>query len=80
MERLLSLQVHPFFYTMSGPELIIQSQNQIVGIDDRNNWNELQGNLCSVLIVSWYLFHRDPSHEGFAGCRPQAERRDSSPC
>lgn len=24
-------------------------QNQLVGSDDRNNWNELQGNLCSVV-------------------------------
>lgn len=27
-------------------------QNQIVGIDDRNNWNDLQSNFCSVIIVS----------------------------
>jgi hypothetical protein len=27
-------------------------QNQIVGSDDRNNWNDLMSNFCSVLIVS----------------------------
>jgi importin subunit beta-1 len=27
-------------------------QNQILGVDDRNNWNELQSNFCSVVIVS----------------------------
>jgi hypothetical protein len=26
-------------------------QNQIVGNDDRNNWNELQGNFCHVIAV-----------------------------
>lgn len=31
-------------------------QNQILGVDDRNNWNELQSNLCGVAIVrSIYL-------------------------
>lgn len=27
-------------------------QNQIVGSDDRNNWNDLISNFCSVIIVS----------------------------
>ncbi|KIJ60940.1 hypothetical protein HYDPIDRAFT_169967 [Hydnomerulius pinastri MD-312] len=31
-------------------EQLLNMQNQIVGIDDRNNWNELQSNLCSVVI------------------------------
>ena len=26
--------------------------NQILGVDDRNNWNDLQSSLCSVIIVS----------------------------
>ncbi|PFH47543.1 hypothetical protein AMATHDRAFT_67559 [Amanita thiersii Skay4041] len=30
---------------------LLRVQDQIVGIDDRNNWNELQGNLCSVFIA-----------------------------
>ena len=30
----------------------IAVQNQILGVDDRNNWNDLQSNFCSVLIVS----------------------------
>ncbi|MCP6390456.1 hypothetical protein NL487_26405, partial [Klebsiella pneumoniae] len=25
---------------------------QLIGLDDRNNWAELQGNLCSVIIAS----------------------------
>jgi hypothetical protein len=32
-------------------EQLLSIQNQIVGIDDRNNWNELQSNLCGVVIV-----------------------------
>ncbi|KAH7907378.1 armadillo-type protein [Hygrophoropsis aurantiaca] len=31
-------------------EQLLGMQNQILGIDDRNNWNELQSNLCSVVI------------------------------
>lgn len=31
-------------------EQLISLQNQILGIDDRNNWNDLQSNFCSVLI------------------------------
>jgi hypothetical protein len=27
-------------------------QNQLVGSDDRNNWNELQSNCCNVIQVS----------------------------
>ncbi|KAJ6532085.1 hypothetical protein B0H19DRAFT_1326959, partial [Mycena capillaripes] len=26
-------------------------KNQILGVDDRNNWNELQSNFCSVVMV-----------------------------
>ncbi|TCD60502.1 karyopherin beta [Steccherinum ochraceum] len=33
-------------------EHLIQVQNQILGVDDRNNWNDLQSNFCSVLISS----------------------------
>ncbi|KAI6163627.1 hypothetical protein EDD17DRAFT_1755745 [Pisolithus thermaeus] len=29
---------------------------QIVGIDDQNNWNEPQSNLCSVVIVNITFF------------------------
>jgi hypothetical protein len=29
-------------------------QNQILGVDDRNNWNELQSNFCGVVIVRPY--------------------------
>ncbi|KAJ6598685.1 armadillo-type protein [Mycena sp. CBHHK59/15] len=31
-------------------EQLLGMQNQILGVDDRNNWNELQGNFCSVII------------------------------
>ncbi|KAJ2914887.1 hypothetical protein MD484_g5519, partial [Candolleomyces efflorescens] len=30
-------------------EHLLSIHNQIVGVDDRNNWNELQGNLCNVV-------------------------------
>ncbi|KAH8112102.1 ARM repeat-containing protein [Phellopilus nigrolimitatus] len=36
--------------TLSRMEQLLGMQNQLLGIDDRNNWNELQSNLCSVLI------------------------------
>ncbi|KAF9528868.1 armadillo-type protein [Crepidotus variabilis] len=32
-------------------EHLLGIQNQIVGVDDRNNWNELQSNLCGVIIT-----------------------------
>ncbi|EJD04944.1 ARM repeat-containing protein [Fomitiporia mediterranea MF3/22] len=35
---------------LSRMEQLLGMQNQLLGIDDRNNWNELQSNLCSVLI------------------------------
>ena len=31
---------------------MLQMQTQIVGADDRNNYNEIQMNICSVLTVS----------------------------
>ncbi|TFK48303.1 ARM repeat-containing protein [Heliocybe sulcata] len=31
-------------------EHLIGVANQILGIDDRNNWNDLQTNLCSVIV------------------------------
>lgn len=34
---------------------LLSIQNQIVGVDDRNNWNELQSNLCGVIIVRWNI-------------------------
>ncbi|KAF7300244.1 APC1-C domain-containing protein [Mycena kentingensis (nom. inval.)] len=32
-------------------EQLLSMQNQILGVDDRNNWNELQGNFCSVVVA-----------------------------
>jgi len=31
-------------------EHLLGVQNQILGVDDRNNWNELQSNFCGVVI------------------------------
>ncbi|KAF7975253.1 hypothetical protein HWV62_10120 [Athelia sp. TMB] len=31
-------------------EHLLSVQNQILGVDDRNNWNELQSNFCGVAI------------------------------
>lgn len=31
-------------------EQLLGMQNQILGVDDRNNWNELQSNFCGVVI------------------------------
>jgi importin subunit beta-1 len=31
-------------------EHLLDVQNQILGVDDRNNWNELQSNFCGVAI------------------------------
>ena len=52
MEHLLSIHVSQL-NVFDMIKLISMSQkNQIVGVDDRNNWNELQGNLCNVVTVS----------------------------
>ncbi|KAI0070966.1 ARM repeat-containing protein [Panus rudis PR-1116 ss-1] len=32
-------------------EHLLQVQNQIVGVDDRNNWNDLMSNFCGVLTA-----------------------------
>lgn len=32
-------------------------QTQIVGIDDRNNWNDLTSNLCNVVMVRRFPTH-----------------------
>jgi importin subunit beta-1 len=39
------------FTVLQRMEQLLGIQNQIVGVDDRNNWNELQSNLCGVVIV-----------------------------
>ncbi|PWN46943.1 putative karyopherin beta-1 subunit [Violaceomyces palustris] len=38
--------------------------NQLVGMDDRNNWAELQGNLCSVLMAVVRRLGRDVAPMG----------------
>ncbi|KAI6112649.1 armadillo-type protein [Pisolithus sp. B1] len=57
---------------------------QIVGIDDRNNWNEPQSNLCSVVIVNITFFQFEllssysvlPEHTRWLGegIQPMADR------
>lgn len=37
---------------LSRQEQLLGMQNQILGVDDRSNWNELQSNFCSILVVS----------------------------
>ena len=32
-------------------EQLLGMQSQILGVDDRSNWNELQSNFCSILVV-----------------------------
>ncbi|KAG2052327.1 karyopherin Kap95 [Suillus hirtellus] len=51
-------------------EQLLNMQNQIVSIDDRNNWNELQSNLCSVVIISHHSVIRRLS----GGIQPMADR------
>lgn len=50
MEQLLGMQVRVQFTNVPLFGLY-PTKNQILGVDDRNNWNELQGNFCSVIIV-----------------------------
>ena len=39
-------------------EHLLSVQNQILGVDDRNNWNDLQSNLCGVIVVRAFLRDR----------------------
>lgn len=34
---------------LSRSEKLLEMRNQLVGMDDRTNWNELQGNCCNVI-------------------------------
>ncbi|EIM80114.1 karyopherin Kap95 [Stereum hirsutum FP-91666 SS1] len=36
--------------TLNRMDHLLGVQNQILGMDDRNNWNDLQSNLCSVTV------------------------------
>lgn len=47
-------------------EHLISVHNQILGMDDRNNWNDLQSNFCSVLISIVRKFGHD--------IKPRADR------
>ena len=52
MEHLISVHVSLFCTFPAGNmRSYATKKNQILGMDDRNNWNDLQSNFCSVLIV-----------------------------
>lgn len=40
-------------------ENLLNVHNQLVGSDDKNSWNELQGNCCSVTQVSSRIWRKD---------------------
>jgi importin subunit beta-1 len=42
---------HTLVTILSRMEQLLAMHNQLVGVDDHSNWNELQSNLCSVVIV-----------------------------
>ena len=53
MEHLISVHVGFLYHEIPGTCAYMRlKKNQILGVDDRNNWNDLQSNFCSVLIVS----------------------------
>ncbi|KAG1897338.1 karyopherin Kap95 [Suillus fuscotomentosus] len=51
-------------------EQLLNMQNQIISVDDRNNWNELQSNLCSVVIICHHSVIRRLSR----GIQPMADQ------
>jgi len=42
-------------------ETLLGMANQLLGVDDRNNWNELQGNFCGVISVGTMYFLNPPA-------------------
>lgn len=63
-------------------EQLLSMQNQIVGTDDRNNYNELHMNFCGLLTVS-VLYLGESSKQGIsltpsghAGYRPATRQGD----
>lgn len=62
-------------------EHLLTIQNQIVGVDDRTNWNELQSNFCSILVVCLFpstmccLLSDAHLH---LGCGPETWSRDQT--
>lgn len=69
MEQLLGMQVRDSML-LTWPISNIVTQNQILGIDDRNNWNELQSNFCSVVIVRFSYI------DASIGCSSSLTERD----
>jgi importin subunit beta-1 len=57
MEQLIGMHVSAVIMPHVPLLIYITLQNQILGMDDRNNWNDLQSNFCSVLIVSFRCLH-----------------------
>lgn len=54
-------------------ENLLNVHNQLVGSDDRNSWNELQGNCCSVTQVSQMpAVRKGWANTGFVGYYPKS--------
>lgn len=51
MDSLLGMVVSSTFFDRM-KRCLTSPKNQLLGVDDRNNWNELQGNFCSIVGVS----------------------------
>lgn len=47
-----------FITLLARQEALMSMHSQLVGIDDRNNWNDMQINICAVLQS---VIHRSPS-------------------
>ena len=62
-------------------EHLLNMQNQILGVDDRNNWNELQSNFCSVVIVCFILISISLScSTSYTVCHSQTQQWHPAPC
>ena len=46
-----------FLALVARQEALLAMQNQLVGVDDRNNWNDMQTSICAVLQS---VIHRSP--------------------
>ena len=52
MEQLMNMHVSRIDIIDPIFMLIVGYKNQILGVDDRNNWNDLMTNFCGVITVS----------------------------
>jgi importin subunit beta-1 len=55
----LPIVSHVVLAILQRQEQLLAMQSQILGVDDRSNWNELQGNFCSILISVIRKLERD---------------------